>query len=94
MLVVVPPAHTNILLATATQCCLFCCDFQPGLMLLLLTWLLRTSGPQVHMCPPQLLILPLVGMISFMRCKVGKGLCSTALGAHGGQWGRLEHAQI
>ena len=36
MLLVVPPAHTNIPLATATQCCLFWCDFQPWLMLPLL----------------------------------------------------------
>ena len=39
MLFVVPPAHTNIALATLTQCslaiqcCLFWCDFQPWLML-------------------------------------------------------------
>ena len=36
MLLVVHPAHTNIPLATATQCCLFWCDFQPWLMLPLL----------------------------------------------------------
>ena len=36
MLLVVPLAHTNIPLATATQCCLFCCDFQPWVMLPLL----------------------------------------------------------
>ena len=66
MLVVVPPVHTNILLATATQCCLFWCDFQPRLMLLLLAWLLCTSGPLVNICSPQLLVLLLVGMISFM----------------------------
>ena len=32
MLVVVPPDHTNILLASATQCCLFGSDFQPWVM--------------------------------------------------------------
>ena len=36
MLLVVPPAHTNIPLATATQCCLCWSDFQPWLMLPLL----------------------------------------------------------
>ena len=36
MLLVVPPAHTNIPLATTTQCCLFQYDFQPWLMLPLL----------------------------------------------------------
>ena len=36
MLLVVPPAHTNIPLATATQCCLSWCDFQPWLMFPLL----------------------------------------------------------
>ena len=41
MLLVVPSAPTNIPLATATQCCLFWCDFQPWLMLPLLAWLLR-----------------------------------------------------
>ena len=43
MLVVVPSAHTNVLLAAATQCCLLWCDFQPWLLLLLLAWLLSTS---------------------------------------------------
>ena len=33
MVLVVPPAHTSIPLATATQCRLFWCDFQPWLML-------------------------------------------------------------
>ena len=33
MLLVVPPAHTNIPGAIATQCCLFWCNFQPWLML-------------------------------------------------------------
>ena len=36
MLLVVPFAHTNIPLATATQCCLFWYDFQPWLILPLL----------------------------------------------------------
>ena len=36
MLLVVPPAHTNIPLATTTQCCLFWRDFRPWLMLPLL----------------------------------------------------------
>ena len=36
MLLVIPPAHTNIPLETATQCSLFWCDFQPGLLLPLL----------------------------------------------------------
>ena len=36
MLLVLPPAHTNIPLATATQCCLFWCDFQQWVMLPLL----------------------------------------------------------
>ena len=66
MLVVVPPAHTNILHATATQCCLCSCDCQPWLMLLSLAWLLRTSGPLVDTRPPQLLVLLLIEMISFM----------------------------
>ena len=48
MLVVVSPAHTNIMLAIATKCHLFCCDFQPWLMLLSLARLLRTSGPLVN----------------------------------------------
>ena len=38
MLLVVPSAPTNI--PTATQFCLFWCDFQPWLMLPLLAWLL------------------------------------------------------
>ena len=29
MILVAPPAHTDSLLATTTQCCLFWCDFQP-----------------------------------------------------------------
>ena len=36
MLLVVPLAHTNIPLATTTQCCLFWCGFEPWLMLPLL----------------------------------------------------------
>ena len=40
MLLVVPPAHTNIPFATATQCCLFWCDFQPWLILpILAPWM-------------------------------------------------------
>ena len=61
MLLVVP--HSNIPLATTTQCCLFWCDCQPWLILPLLTWLLHMSGPPVNICPPQSLVLPLMGMI-------------------------------
>ena len=66
MLVVVPPAHTNPLLATATHCCLFCCEIQPLFMLPLLAWLLRISSPLVNMCPPQSLVLLLMGINCFM----------------------------
>ena len=67
MLVVLPPSPTNILLATATQCCSFGCDFQPRLMLPSLAWLLRTSGPPVNMCPAQLLVLLLVGTVFHVK---------------------------
>ena len=43
MLLVVPPVHTNILAATATQCCLFWCVFEPWRMLPLL-------GPRMVAC--------------------------------------------
>ena len=74
MLVVVPPAHTNILLATATQCCLFSFELQPWLLLLLLAWLLRTPDPPLNMCPPQFLVFLLLGMSSFTRSTCGTGM--------------------
>ena len=42
-------------------------------MLLLLAWLLRTSGPPLNMCPLQLLVLLLLEMISFIyyTCRMG-----------------------
>ena len=65
MFVVVPPAFCNILLATAPNAVCFdvifshgeCCYCWHGLL---------TSGPPVNMCKPQLLVLLLVGRISFM----------------------------
>ena len=66
MLVVLPPAQTNILLAAATRCGLFRCDSQPRFMLLLPAWQWRTSGLPVNRCPPQLLVLLLVAMRSFV----------------------------
>ena len=75
MFVMISPAHNNILLGTATQCYLFCCDFQPRLMLLLLGWLSCTSG---------LLVSTRLQLFT-MKCKVGKGFYSSATDAPEGQ---------
>ena len=66
MFVMVPLAHNNILIGTATQCYLFCCGFQPQIKLLLLAWVSHTSDPPVSMRLPPLLVLLHVGLISFI----------------------------